>query len=82
MPMLIHRTLENAANGKLTVTFQSRDLEQIHREIKETRRRTLTGIAGGTLLISAAILSGSAASISLAGIAGTLGALLLVGAWL
>lgn len=82
MPMLIHRTLENAANGKLTVTFQSRDLEQIHREIKETRRRTLTGIAGGTLLISAAILSGSAASISLAGIAGALGALLLVGAWL
>ncbi|WP_133717767.1 ubiquinone biosynthesis regulatory protein kinase UbiB [Methylocaldum gracile] len=82
MPMLIHRMLENAANGKLTVTFQSRELEQIHREIKQSQRRTLTGITGGVLLISAAVLSGSAASLFIAGITGALGALLLVGAWL
>jgi ubiquinone biosynthesis protein len=82
MPMLIHRTLENAATGKLTVTFQSRELEQIHREIKENRRRTLTGITGGALLVSAAVLSGSAASLTVAGITGVLGVLLLVGAWL
>jgi len=82
MPMLIHRTLENAANGKLTVTFQSRELEQIHREIKQNQRRTLTGITGGVLLISAAVLFGSAASLPITGITGALGALLLVGAWL
>jgi ubiquinone biosynthesis protein len=82
MPMLIHRTLENAATGKLTVMFQSRELEQLHREIKQSQRRTLTGITGGALLISAAVLSGSAASLSVAGITGALGVLLLVGAWL
>jgi ubiquinone biosynthesis protein len=82
MPMLIHRMLENAATGKLTVTFQSRELEQIHREITQNRRRTLTGITGGALVISAAVLSGSAASLTVAGIAGALGVLLLVGAWL
>jgi ubiquinone biosynthesis protein len=82
MPMLIHRTLENAATGKLTVMFQSRELEQLHREIKQSQRRTLTGITGGALLVSAAVLSGSAASLSVAGITGALGVLLLVGAWL
>ncbi|WP_434130788.1 ubiquinone biosynthesis regulatory protein kinase UbiB [Methylocaldum sp. GT1BB] len=82
MPMLIHRMLENAATGKLTVTFKSRELEQIHREITQNRRRTLTGITGGALVISAAVLSGSAASLTVAGIAGALGVLLLVGAWL
>ncbi|HYE37648.1 ubiquinone biosynthesis regulatory protein kinase UbiB [Methylocaldum sp.] len=82
MPMLIHRTLENAANGRLTVTFQSRELEQIHREIKHNQRRTLTGITGGALLVSAAVLAGSAVSMPIAGITGALGALLLIGAWL
>ncbi|MGX2040784.1 ubiquinone biosynthesis regulatory protein kinase UbiB [Methylocaldum sp. MU1018] len=82
MPMLIHRTLENAANGKLTVTFQSRELEQIHREIKHNRRRTLTGIAGGALLVSASVLASTGTALPLGGFCGALGALLLIGAWL
>ncbi|WP_026612164.1 ubiquinone biosynthesis regulatory protein kinase UbiB [Methylocaldum szegediense] len=81
MPMLIHRTLENAATGKLTVNFESRELEQIRQEIVRSRRRLLIGITGGALLISAAVLSGSA-PLAIAGVAGTLGVLLLVGAWL
>lgn len=80
MPMLIHRTLENAATGKLTVNFESRELEQIRQEIARNRRRLLTGITGGALVISAAVLSGSA-PLALAGMTGTLGVLLLVGAW-
>jgi ubiquinone biosynthesis protein len=80
MPMLIHRTLENAATGKLTVNFESRELEQIRQEIARNRRRLLTGITGGALVISAAVLSGSA-PLTLAGMTGTLGVLLLVGAW-
>lgn len=80
MPKLIHRTLENAATGKLTVNFESRELEQIRQEIARNRRRLLTGITGGALVISAAVLSGSA-PLALAGITGTLGVLLLVGAW-
>ncbi len=80
MPMLMHRTLENAATGKLTVNFESRELEEIREEIVRSRRRLLTGITGGALVIGAAVLSGSA-PLALAGMTGILGVLLLVGAW-
>jgi ubiquinone biosynthesis protein len=81
MPMLVHRTLADAASGKLAVTFHSRELEHIRRDMQRNQRRTLTGITGGALLVSAAALLGSATALPLAGFCGALGALLLLGAW-
>jgi ubiquinone biosynthesis protein len=81
MPMLIHRTLESAAGGKLTLNFHSRELEQLRQDLRRNQRRTLAGIGGGALLVSGAILAGSAVSAALAGVLGALGVVLLVGAW-
>jgi ubiquinone biosynthesis protein len=81
MPMLVHRTLADAASGKLAVTFHSREIEHIRRDMQRNQRRTLTGITGGALLVSAAALLGSATALPLAGFCGALGALLLIGAW-
>ncbi len=80
MPMLVHRLLDDTANGKLEVNFRSREVEELRVELRRNQRRTLAGISGGTLVVSAAVLLGAAPA--LAGTLGTLGALLLLGAWL
>jgi ubiquinone biosynthesis protein len=82
MPMLAHRALADAVSGKLAVTFHSRELERLHRDMQRNQRRTLAGITGGALLVGAAVLLGSAAAPTAAGLFGALGAAFLVGAWL
>ncbi len=82
MPMLAYRTLADAANGQLVVSFHSRELERLQRDLQRHHRRSLAGITGGALLVSAAVLLGSAAMLPAAGLCAALGALFLVAAWL
>jgi ubiquinone biosynthesis protein len=80
MPMLAHRALTDAVSGKLAMTFHSRELERLHRDMQRNQRRTLAGITGGALLVGAAVLLGPMPMA--AGLAGALGAAFLVSAWL
>jgi ubiquinone biosynthesis protein len=79
IPMLVHRTLEHAANGKLTL--QSLELEQLRQDLARQQRRTLAGMTGGALLVSGAILAGTSALANIAILLGILGVVFLLGAW-
>ncbi|MGZ8247618.1 AarF/UbiB family protein, partial [Methylomagnum sp.] len=81
MPSLIHRAIADVANGKLEVNFKSRELEELRQDMRRNQRRTVAGITGGALLISAAVLLGAGLPV-LAGLGGIIGAVFLVGAWL
>lgn len=56
MPMLAHRALSETAHGRLSVNFNSPQLDQLSRDFRLQQRRLLLGVAGGSLLVSAAIL--------------------------
>lgn len=80
MPMLVHRALADVVGGKLAVEFRSLELAGLREELRRNQRRTLAGIAGGSLLISGSLLLG--AMPMAAGLCGALGLGLLIGAWL
>jgi len=58
IPALLHRSLQQAADGKLRLQWESRELQQLRREMKRANQRTLAAIVGGALLISAAVIYG------------------------
>jgi len=58
IPELLHRTLQQATDGKLRVQWESRDLEKLRRQMHRSGRRTLAAITGGALLISASVIYG------------------------
>ena len=58
IPELLHRTLQQATDGKLRVQWESRDLEKLRRQMHRSSRRTLAAITGGALLISASVIYG------------------------
>lgn len=58
LPQLIFKTLDRVANDKLQIEYKSRQLEEIKKELKRANRRTVKSIAGGSLLISAALIAG------------------------
>jgi ubiquinone biosynthesis protein len=82
MPMLAHRALSDAANGKLNVNFHSRELAALHRDLQRHQRGTLLSVTGGSLLISGAVLLASGSAAILGAISALLGTLLMTGAWL
>jgi ubiquinone biosynthesis protein len=82
VPMLAYRTLADAASGRLAVSFRSRELERLQEDLQRNHRRTLAGITGGALLVSAAVLQGSVAMLPVAGLCGVLGVLFVIAAWL
>ena len=82
MPMLAHRALSDAANGKLNVNFHSRELAALHRDLQRHQRGMLLSVTGGSLLISGAVLLASGSAAILGAISAVLGTLLLTGAWL
>ncbi len=57
-PRLIHQTLKQAADGKLKLEWQSRELEQLRRDIKRNHSRTIAAISGSALIISASVIYG------------------------
>jgi ubiquinone biosynthesis protein len=58
MPGLLHDYLKQATEGKLVTRIDSRDLEQLRREERDSSRRTLRGSTGGALFFSGAVLTG------------------------
>lgn len=58
LPELLHRTLSQAAQGKLQIEWQSAELRKIHAELRRSRQRNLLAISGSGLLISASLIYG------------------------
>lgn len=58
IPLLLHEVLDKARNGQLEVSFQSDQLNKIHKQLKQNNRRKITTITGAVLILSAAVLLG------------------------
>jgi ubiquinone biosynthesis protein len=82
MPMMVHKTLSDAARGQLSLSLRSTELACIQRELREHHRRSLLASTGGALLISGAILSAVANLFIPAALAGSIGLVLVLAAWL
>ena len=58
VPHLAYKVLSQAAEGKLTVNWRSRDLRLLRRELKREQQRTRLVVAGGALLVAGVLLGG------------------------
>jgi len=58
MPGLLHDYLKQATEGKLITRIDSRDLEQLRREERDSSRRSLRSTSGGALFLGGALLAG------------------------
>ncbi|KAA3628748.1 MAG: ubiquinone biosynthesis regulatory protein kinase UbiB [Proteobacteria bacterium] len=89
LPGELHDFVHRANSGKLEVQWKSDELKRIRKEIREGHQRTYIAIAGGSLIISAAVLLGLDGYASkmiwnapvLTWVSGVLGAALLLAAW-
>lgn len=89
MPGLVHQTLQRAVTGKLEWRLDSKELEKMRQEMRRNQQRTLGGITGGALIISASLLAsvgvdtafGVGSAPSLSWVLGALGAAFLIGSW-
>ena len=89
VPGLVHEVLQRAATGRMESRLDSRELENLRREMRRNQRRTVSGIAGAALLISAALVFAGNGQVTLStqtlslfiGFVGGLGIFLLLGAW-
>jgi ubiquinone biosynthesis protein len=90
MPILLHKVLRDATEGRLEVNWKSEELEGLREELKENNRTTVSTITGGAMLISGTLFLTVAPSIMLsakvtaaAGMALIgIGGLILLQAWL
>ncbi len=80
--MLAHRVLSDTANGKLTVNFQSRELDALRRDLALNQRRVLMGVTGGSLLICGTLLLAAGVLPILASLSALTGSILLGIAWM
>ncbi len=89
LPELLHKSLSQAAEGKLRIEWHSDELRKLRDELKIHRHRNLLAITGSSLIISAAVIYGldgyAPAMIGgaplLSWIGGILGGLCLLIAW-
>ncbi|HHH44886.1 MAG TPA: ubiquinone biosynthesis regulatory protein kinase UbiB [Gammaproteobacteria bacterium] len=58
IPQLVHRTLQQATEGKLRIQWESRELEKLREQMRRSSQRSLAAIVGGALLISASVIFG------------------------
>lgn len=56
MPLLAHKVLKDASEGRLELKWKSRELEQMHQTLKENHRNTIASISGASMLVSGAML--------------------------
>ncbi len=56
IPGLLHRTLQQASEGKLVVQWRSPELESLRQQMRRNTRRMLSAVLGGALLISASVV--------------------------
>jgi len=88
LPDMAFRVLSDASEGRLSLRLQSRELEEIQREIRDANRRTVAAVNGGVLFLAAALLAGLpfawlslAVAQAAAGALAAAGLLLLWNAW-
>ncbi|TCK16840.1 2-octaprenylphenol hydroxylase [Thiogranum longum] len=58
IPELVHRTLQQASEGKLQVQWESRELEKLRHQMQRSSQRTIYAILGSGFLISASLIYG------------------------
>jgi len=58
IPELLHRSLQQAVEGKLRLQWESRELEKLRKQMRQSGNRTLSAIIGSAFLISAALIYG------------------------
>jgi ubiquinone biosynthesis protein len=58
LPVLMHDLLQKGGRGELVFNWKSADLERLRRETRGHHRRLLLAVAGGSLVISAAVVLG------------------------
>ena len=58
IPELMHRTLQQASEGKLRVQWESKELEELRRQMQHSSQRTIYAILGSGFLISASVIYG------------------------
>jgi ubiquinone biosynthesis protein len=56
LPGLLHTALRQATDGKLRLQWQSRELEELRRQLRRSAQRTRSTILAAALLISAALV--------------------------
>lgn len=58
IPQLLHKTLEQAVNGKLRIEWHSEELRQMRQELRAANRRTVAAILGAGSIVAAALVYG------------------------
>jgi len=58
IPQLLHQTLRHAAAGDLQVEWSSKELKDLHREVRRSNRRSVAAIIGGSFIVSSALIYG------------------------
>ena len=79
VPRVVIDLLNKAQQGKLSLEWRSTELQQVRDELKSSRHTTYSAVAGGSMLISGALLVGEFAMTG--GAVTVVGALLLLRSW-
>jgi ubiquinone biosynthesis protein len=58
IPQLLHQTLRHAVAGDLQVKWSSKELKDLHREVRRSNKRSVAAIIGGSLIVSGALVYG------------------------
>ncbi len=90
MPILMHKVLHDASEGKLELVLKSEELTQLRQETRENHRTLVATISGAAMLISGAMLLTLGPSIllpaSMTVVAGvglsSLGGVILIQSWI
>jgi ubiquinone biosynthesis protein len=56
LPLLMHDLLQKSGRGELSVHWKSAELEKLRGDLRAHHRRLLYAVAGGSLVIAAALL--------------------------
>jgi len=70
LPELLHETLERAHDGELSLEWKSNELVKLREQLRISERRSYCAIAGGSLIVSAALLSDLTGDGNLASVGG------------
>ncbi len=79
MPRVVIDLLNRAQQGKLSFEWRSQELEQVRDELRSSRQTTYSAIAGGSMLVTGALLVGE--SLLTGGAIAAVGGLLLLRNW-
>ncbi len=70
LPQLLHRTLHNAAEGKIRLEWTSKELRKLRHEMRRSNCRTVGAVVGSGLIVAGAVIFtfGGTSSAVLAGV--------------